>query len=301
MKTIEIKNLKKSYGHLEALSGISCLFEAGKKYSIIGPEGSGKTTLLNIIAGLEGFEGSVKIDGYGRVDVQNKDACISYVLDKPLFFENKSVLKNLEYQYKICGIPYQKTELISLIENHNLNPFERVKKLTYIEKLVLSFIRIEVKKSEIVLIDLDDFVEDLNLKSDVFLEMFSWIENYAGTVIIAENGANFVSNIKSDVLFLNFGVLKSGIDLKKELENPSNLFLYKSALKAKGLEESQVNIKVEKTMCGLSIVSSGLGKDEMNILKSLLTKKLDFNIGDKIEIVKLGKYFFEKLGGKIIS
>ncbi len=301
MKNIEIKNLKKSFGHIEALSGLSCSFKAGEKYSIIGPRNSGKTTLLNIIAGLENYSGNVKIGEEERQSVSIKDANISYVLEKPLFFESKTVLKNLEYQYKICGKSYNKNELITLIENRNLDPFERVKKLSYVEKLLLSLLRVEVKNSEIVLIDLGESLEELNLQSNVFSEIFSWIENYSGTVIVAENGANFASKLKSEILFLNYGVLKGGIDLEKEIENPSNFFLYFSALKWKGVGGKPIEIKLEKTMYGLSSVSSGVSNQDMNILKNALDKRADFKIGDELEVLKLGDYFFEKLGGKIIQ
>ena len=301
MKNIEIKNLKKTFGCVEALSGLNFDFKAGEKYSLIGPKGSGGSTLLNIIAGLEDYSGSVKLGDKERSEVSNHDANISYVLEKPLFFERKTVLKNLEYQYKTCGKSYDENEVVRLIESWNLDPFEKVKKLSYVEKLLLSLVRIEIKNSDIVLIDLGENLENFNLQSDVFSEMFSWIENYSGTVIVAENGVNFASKLKSKMMFLNFGVLKGEIDIKNEIENPSNFFTYFSALKASRIDENPIEIKIEKTMYGLSVVSSGATNYDMSFLKNVLNKRTDFKIGDKLEVLKLGGYFFEKLGGKIIQ
>ncbi len=49
---LEIENLVVSYGHIEALKGISLRVEAGEIVSIVGANGAGKTTLLSAISGL---------------------------------------------------------------------------------------------------------------------------------------------------------------------------------------------------------------------------------------------------------
>ncbi len=61
METIlEVVNLKKSYGRLRVIDGISFRLKKGERLGIFGPSGCGKTTLLKIIAGIiENFEGKV--------------------------------------------------------------------------------------------------------------------------------------------------------------------------------------------------------------------------------------------------
>ena len=53
MNLLEIRNLKKSFGALEVIKGISLNVEEGKVVSIIGPSGSGKSTLLRCATLLE--------------------------------------------------------------------------------------------------------------------------------------------------------------------------------------------------------------------------------------------------------
>ena len=45
---ITIENIRKSFGALEVLKGISLHIEKGEVVSIVGPSGAGKTTLLQI-------------------------------------------------------------------------------------------------------------------------------------------------------------------------------------------------------------------------------------------------------------
>ena len=61
---IQIRNIHKSFGHLEVLKGIDLDIEKGKVVSIVGASGAGKTTLLQIMGTLDKADsGSVIIDG----------------------------------------------------------------------------------------------------------------------------------------------------------------------------------------------------------------------------------------------
>ena len=52
MATIEIHNLTKSYGKVQALKGISLSVEEGELFGLIGPDGAGKTTLFRLLTTL---------------------------------------------------------------------------------------------------------------------------------------------------------------------------------------------------------------------------------------------------------
>ncbi|MCM1078290.1 MAG: ABC transporter ATP-binding protein [Bacteroidales bacterium] len=61
---ITISNIKKKFGSLEVLKGISLTINKGEVVSIVGPSGAGKTTLLQIIGTLDRpDEGTVAING----------------------------------------------------------------------------------------------------------------------------------------------------------------------------------------------------------------------------------------------
>lgn len=61
---IEVADIKKSYGSLEVLRGVSLHVDRGEIVSIVGPSGAGKSTLLQIVGSLDRPDsGSVTIDG----------------------------------------------------------------------------------------------------------------------------------------------------------------------------------------------------------------------------------------------
>ena len=61
---IQIRGLRKSYGHFEALKGIDLDIELGEVVVVIGPSGSGKSTLIRCLNLLEDYQhGDVMVDG----------------------------------------------------------------------------------------------------------------------------------------------------------------------------------------------------------------------------------------------
>lgn len=64
MSFICMKNIKKSFGSLEILHGVSLSVEKGEVVSIIGPSGAGKSTFLRCLNDLETIQsGSIEVDG----------------------------------------------------------------------------------------------------------------------------------------------------------------------------------------------------------------------------------------------
>ena len=52
MPTVEVKNLVKNYGTIEAVKGISFSVNKGEIFGLIGPNGAGKTTTLRVLSTL---------------------------------------------------------------------------------------------------------------------------------------------------------------------------------------------------------------------------------------------------------
>jgi Cu-processing system ATP-binding protein len=61
---IEVKQISKRFGRLDALKSVTASFRSGATYAIVGPNGSGKTTLIKSILGMVlPDSGSIEFDG----------------------------------------------------------------------------------------------------------------------------------------------------------------------------------------------------------------------------------------------
>ncbi|MDO5078025.1 MAG: ABC transporter ATP-binding protein [Streptococcus minor] len=100
MKKIELNNVTFSYDQQPILQGISLHVDQGEIVSIIGPSGVGKTTLFNLIAGILSLdEGQILVDGE-----ENPKGKVSYMLQKDLLLEHKTILGNVILPLIIRGI-----------------------------------------------------------------------------------------------------------------------------------------------------------------------------------------------------
>ena len=97
---IEIKDLKKSFGDLDVLKGITETIKEGEIVSIIGPSGSGKSTFLRCINLLEEpTAGHIYIDGEEitdpKHDINKMRENLGMVFQRFNLFPHKTVLENI--------------------------------------------------------------------------------------------------------------------------------------------------------------------------------------------------------------
>ena len=100
---LEIENVRKSFGSLEVLRGVSLSVEPGDVVAILGPSGSGKTTLLRCINFLESAgDGTMHFDGetfqmarMARKDIARLRKKTAFVFQDYNLFRNKTALQNV--------------------------------------------------------------------------------------------------------------------------------------------------------------------------------------------------------------
>lgn len=99
MGILEVKNVGKRFGGLQALSAVNLSVAENTVHAIIGPNGAGKSTLLNCFVGkLIPDTGSVMFDGQsvlGRKPHEINQMGISRVFQTPEIFGDLSVLENM--------------------------------------------------------------------------------------------------------------------------------------------------------------------------------------------------------------
>ncbi|MCK4784987.1 MAG: ABC transporter ATP-binding protein, partial [Desulfobacteraceae bacterium] len=108
MKILEIQNLNKSFGGLQAINNLSISFEEGEMSSIIGPNGAGKTTTILMLLGLtEPASGSAQVYGYNPTREPLKVKRLAgYLPENVGFYDNLTARENLMFIAELNGIGY---------------------------------------------------------------------------------------------------------------------------------------------------------------------------------------------------
>jgi ABC-2 type transport system ATP-binding protein len=99
---LEVRDLTKRFGRIEALSGVSFDIAAGELFGLLGPNGAGKSTLLAILGGLaSATSGSVRL--LGDVPTANREA-IGVAPQNLALYPDLTARENLTFFGKLYGL-----------------------------------------------------------------------------------------------------------------------------------------------------------------------------------------------------
>ena len=102
MEILKAEHISKDFDAKPVLRDVTVSLEEGELVSILGLSGSGKTTLLNIISGLTvPDEGRVYLAGR---EITGRPGQVSYMLQKDLLLEHKTVIDNVSLPLVISGM-----------------------------------------------------------------------------------------------------------------------------------------------------------------------------------------------------
>jgi sn-glycerol 3-phosphate transport system ATP-binding protein len=104
MAGVSFRDVRKKYGDLEVIHGVSTDVADGEFVVIVGPSGCGKSTLLRMVAGLETITAGEIVIGDRVVNaLEPKDRDIAMVFQNYALYPHMSVFENMAYGLKIRG------------------------------------------------------------------------------------------------------------------------------------------------------------------------------------------------------
>lgn len=278
---LEIHNLTKKYGKLQALNGLDLEIEEGELFGFVGPNGAGKTTTIKILSGLLRADGGcVKIDGEERkcTDSDWREK-IGYVPDFFGVYDNVRVFEYLEFYaaaYGITGLVARRRYL-ELLEMVGLSGKEDayVDSLSRGMKQRLGVARALVHNPRLLILDEPASGLDPRTRQE-FIEMLKEINKCGKTILISSHILSELSEMCTDIGIIEEGkmVLRGSlVDILAMVNasNPLELVAYQRLPEAVALLRGHPLIN-NVTIDGNRVVAgfSGGQMEEAFLLKQLV-------------------------------
>lgn len=121
---------RNSYQTVQAVNGVSCAFEQGRVYAIVGSSGSGKTTFLSLLAGLDvPSSGSIDLDGRSTSEIDRDEYRLNHVsviYQKFNLFQHLTALENAAYPLYVRKMSGKKADALAQEKlRHHRHPRSR--------------------------------------------------------------------------------------------------------------------------------------------------------------------------------
>ena len=225
MSLLYIKDLKVSYGGIEAIKGISLNVEKGEIVTLIGANGAGKSTTLRAISGLVPIrEGTITYDGQvisGQSPQKIVSEGIGMVPEGRRVFPNLTVLENLK-----VGAYLRKDDLTPDIE-HVYQLFPRLKERSWQmagtlsggEQQMLAVGRAMMMRPKLMMMD----EPSLGLAPLVIRDIFKIIQTLHDegiTILLVEQNANAALRIADSAYVLETGSITLHGSGRELLDHP---------------------------------------------------------------------------------
>lgn len=122
---IQIENLKRTFGDIVAVNGVSYSVAKGEMFGLVGPDGAGKTTTIRMLIGLlKPDSGNAEVLGYDIKTQKNKIKDeIGYLSQRFSLYGDLTVDENIEFFADIHGVKNFQERRNELLEFTRLTPF----------------------------------------------------------------------------------------------------------------------------------------------------------------------------------
>ena len=236
---IEIKNLHKSFGHVEVLKGVDVSIEEKEVVVIIGPSGSGKSTLLRCMNYLEEpTSGDITVDNMKldkHADINKIRENIGMVFQRFNLFPHMTVLENIVLaptkelnisRDEVISTAMDLLQRVGLKEKANSYPSQ----LSGGQQQRVAIARALAMKPKVMLFDEPTSALDPEMVTEV-LDVMKSLANQGMTMVVVTHEMGFAREVGDRVLFVDEGrIIEEGTP-KEIFENPkqerTKLFLSK--------------------------------------------------------------------------
>lgn len=234
---LTVKNLKKSFGGLQALKSVDIALPDQSILGVIGMNGSGKTTLLNCVNGIYvPDEGHIILDGVNLVGLPvHKIAGIGVgrTFQVPRVFKHLTLLENLDVaqvasragsdeRYASAEFWLKKVELLRLRHNY-------AEELSGGQQKLLELARIMVAKPRVILLDEPFAGVNPELAQMLIAIIRDIPKKHNCAVVLVSHDLTSIYQLSNHIIVMNEGVILTQGDAATVKSDPAVIDVYLGA------------------------------------------------------------------------
>ncbi|MBN1370195.1 MAG: ABC transporter ATP-binding protein [Dehalococcoidaceae bacterium] len=203
MAAIKIENLKKYFGNIKAVDGISIEVEKGILFGFLGPNGAGKTTTIRCMMDfIRPMEGSVTIlSKDARRDSVELKRKIGYLSGNTRLYDNWDGQTHIDFIKRFYN---GEDKSASLVDRLGLDTGKKARHLSSGNRQKLSLILTFMTDPEILILDEPTLGLDPLLQNEVYELLYEFAQN-GSTVFMSSHNLAEVERVCSRV-----GIIKKG-------------------------------------------------------------------------------------------
>ncbi|MBU2937169.1 MULTISPECIES: ABC transporter ATP-binding protein [Pacificibacter] len=230
MATLNISDIRKSYGANVILNGINIDLEHGDFLVLLGPSGCGKSTLLNMIAGLESIDsGEVSIADRVVNRVHPKDRDIAMVFQSYALYPNMTVGKNITFGMQRRKIPKAEQEkalshVAGLLQIENLLD-RRPAQLSGGQRQRVAMGRALVRDPHVFLFDEPLSNLDAKLRGEMRTEIKRLHQRLGATIVYVTHDQVEAMTLATQVAVMKAGEIQQYGPPQEIYAKPANMFV----------------------------------------------------------------------------
>jgi multiple sugar transport system ATP-binding protein len=230
MADVKLVDLKKSYGNVDIIKGVSLDIKHGEFVVFVGPSGCGKSTLLRMISGLEEItDGDLYIAGKRVNDEQPRERGIAMVFQSYAIFPHMTVGENIGFGLTLAGVPKAEKkravdEAARILQMEHLLE-RKPSQLSGGQRQRVAIGRSIVRKPQVFLFDEPLSNLDAALRVDMRMEIGKLHKDLGATMIYVTHDQVEAMTLADKIVVLRAGeVMQVGTPLEL-YHNPANQFV----------------------------------------------------------------------------
>ena len=209
MRSIQLKNIEKSFNGELILENINLTIPEGKFFALLGPSGCGKTTILRLIAGFETPDnGSIFLGDTDITYVPSNQRRINTVFQNYALFPHMNVFDNVAYSLMLKKLDEEliKSRVFKILKAVRLEHqmYKSINQLSGGQQQRVALARAIINEPEVLLLDEPLAALDVKLREQMLIELMYLQETLSTTFVYVTHDQTEALTLADQMAIMNY-------------------------------------------------------------------------------------------------